>query len=685
MEDLVESILDYIRSDYTDYAIMINGEWGSGKTYFWNNKIKPKIESMQLNGKRYTAIYMSLYGISNLEEISKKIFIETTQLMDKNLKKFMDASGVKNIPEYAKTGLDMANFFGVTQNGDRIDYGQFFSTDDKVLCFDDLERANVDVIDILGYINNFVEHDHIKTIIICNEKELSTKLKNSNLEMKTFIATYLLDKENKLNIKTDKPMVERIRDTIEYVFDKANDYERIKEKLIGETFEYSPEFNYIINGLLMRYENCPDLIRFLRENTNLIISTFNKSGTRNLRILKHSLTNFKKIFDMVNKSYPNTNHRVLQTMLIFTIAISFEIKAGKITKDKFVNINNNEEYKAILVSSRVFMDNRQFYIKEFDNNYYYNFKAEYRFFKFIEIYVRTRIFDMKVFKEDMEAIINTVDTDKLPGYKRLLTEEYWKISDDQFSGVVTEVLDDVKNGRLELINVVKLFAYFAHFVRKGLIDYDMRTIKSVFLNGMNVSSLTSSYCPNVEEELASLAIEEDRSEDMEEILQHFNNINAQLEDKMYKEKAEEIFKYIPMKMEQFYDRFDKECMQVPIFRYYDVFQMFQRISCASNEDIVTIKEKLLDRAKRYGEKLLDELPNLKKLKQVMDDYIDGKEPTIKLVILQDFAEELGNVIQIYKAYEEKKRKECEIQSEAEDQSENENVVVSKNVNVLQGM
>lgn len=652
MEDLVESILDYIRSDYTDYAIMINGEWGSGKTYFWNNKIKPKIESMQLNGKRYTAIYMSLYGISNLEEISKKIFIETTQLMDKNLKKFMDASGVKNIPEYAKTGLDMANFFGVTQNGDRIDYGQFFSTDDKVLCFDDLERANVDVIDILGYINNFVEHDHIKTIIICNEKELSTKLKNSNLEMKTFIATYLLDKENKLNIKTDKPMVERIRDTIEYVFDKANDYERIKEKLIGETFEYVPEFNYIINGILMRYENYPDLIRFLRENTNLIISTFNKSGTRNLRILKHSLTNFKKIFDMVNKSYPNTNHRVLQTMLIFTIAISFEIKAGKITKDKFVNINNNEEYKAILVSSRVFMDNRQFYIKEFDNNYYYNFKAEYRFFKFIELYVRTRIFDMKVFKQDMENIINTVDTDKLPGYKRLLTEEYWKISDDQFSGVVSEVLEDVKNGRIELINVVKLFAYFAHFVRKGLIDYDMKTIKSVFLNGMNVSSLTSSYCPNVEEELASLAIEEDKSDDMEEILQYFDTINEKLREKMYREKADEVFKYIPMRMEQFYDIFDKECMEIPIFRYYDVFQMFQRISCASNEDIVTIKEKLLDRAKRYGDKLTEELPNLKKLKQVMDDYIDGKSPTIKLVILQDFADELSNVIKEYKGEEE---------------------------------
>ena len=86
MDDLVESILDYIRADYTDYAIMINGEWGSGKTYFWNHKIRNKIEAMQINGKKYTTIYMSLYGISNLEEISKKIFIETTQLMDKNLK-----------------------------------------------------------------------------------------------------------------------------------------------------------------------------------------------------------------------------------------------------------------------------------------------------------------------------------------------------------------------------------------------------------------------------------------------------------------------------------------------------------------------------------------------------------------------------------------------------------------------
>lgn len=646
MEELVESILDYVRSDYTDYAIMINGEWGSGKTYFWNNKIRNKIDTMKLNGKQYTTIYMSLYGISNLEEISKKIFIETTQLSDKNLRKYMNAHGQVTIPEYAKTGIDMANLFGISQSGDRVDYGKFFSTDDKVLCFDDLERANVDVIDILGYINNFVEHDHIKTIIICNEKELATKLKNTDLEMKTFIATYLLDKQGELG-DNDKPMVEKIQDKIEYVFDKANDYERIKEKLIGETFEYSPEFTYIINGLLMRYEENPELIRFLRENTAYIISTFNKSGTRNLRILKHALNDFSKIFEVTNKYYPNTSNVIMQTMLIFTIAVSFEIKAGKITKEKFKDLKDNEEYKALLVSSRVLIDNREFYIKEFDNNYYNNFKSDYRFFKFIEYYVRTRIFDMKLFKNDMEIIKNTIDISQLPAYKRLLTEEYWKISDEEFGGVINEILEDVNVGKIELIDIVKLFAYFSYFSKKGLLSEDLKKVKNIFFNGMNKASLNCKYCENVEKELQKINIGE-QSQEMEDILIHFNTLNEKLKDKFYSEKAENLFKCIPIRMNRFYELFDDEFMNIPVFKYYDPYQVFQRISCASNEDLMTIKEKLSKRYSTNKEELEPEIENIKQLKQIVDDYLKGKEPSIKIVILKEFSKELGNILDMYK-------------------------------------
>ena len=47
---------------------------------------------------------------------------------------------------------------------------------------------------------------------------------------------------------------------------------------------------------------------------------------------------------------------------------------------------------------------------------------------------------MRLFKENMETIRNTVDTENLPAYKRLLTEEYWKISDDQFAGIIQEIM-----------------------------------------------------------------------------------------------------------------------------------------------------------------------------------------------------------------------------------------------------
>ena len=207
MEELIECICDYVRKPYTDYAIMINGEWGSGKTYFWNNKLRNRLESISVNGKNYKTIYMSLYGINSLEEISKKIFIETNPMISKSLKKFVDNRHGNSIPEYVKTGLDMANLFGnMSYNTDKLDFSKLFAIDDKILCFDDLERANVDVIDILGYINNFVEHDGIKTILICNEKELATKFKNTNKEFKTFIASYILDKEGNLVTKEEKKL-----------------------------------------------------------------------------------------------------------------------------------------------------------------------------------------------------------------------------------------------------------------------------------------------------------------------------------------------------------------------------------------------------------------------------------------------------------------------------------------------
>lgn len=164
---------------------------------------------------------------------------------------------------------------------------------------------------------------------------------------------------------------------------------------------------------------------------------------------------------------------------------------------------------------------------------------------------------------------------------------------------------------------------------------------------MDKAWLNSEYTPNVEEELGKIALD-DVMDDMMEILEHFNILNLKLLEKQYIETAEQVFKCIPMKMETFYDLFDKECMDKPIFKYYDPYQLFQRISCGSNEDIVRIKEKLMMRAEKVDKKLLaPEVDNLKKLKGIIDDYRKGKVPSIKLVMLTDFANELEIILNEY--------------------------------------
>ena len=116
MKELIESIEEYIRKPYTDYAVMINGEWGSGKTHFWNNKLRKRLEVIKNKaGKAYKTIYISLYGINSIEEISKKIFLETNPVITKTLKKFAENTDGNVIPEYVKTGVDIANLYGTMQ------------------------------------------------------------------------------------------------------------------------------------------------------------------------------------------------------------------------------------------------------------------------------------------------------------------------------------------------------------------------------------------------------------------------------------------------------------------------------------------------------------------------------------------------------------------------------------------
>ncbi len=51
----------------------------------------------------------------------------------------------------------------------------------------------------------------------------------------------------------------------------------------------------------------------------------------------------------------------------------------------------------------------------------------------------------------MAEIQNTGENRNVPAYKRLLTEEYWKIPDEEFLKVINDIIKEIKSGKVELI------------------------------------------------------------------------------------------------------------------------------------------------------------------------------------------------------------------------------------------
>lgn len=646
MKELIESIEEYIRRPYTDYAVMINGEWGSGKTHFWNNKLRQRIEAIRnKDGQLYKTIYISLYGINSLEEISKKIFLETNPLMSKALKKFTDGSDGNYLPEYVKTGVDIANLYGVIQpTTSQQDFSKVFSTTDKVLCFDDLERANIDIVDILGYINNFVEHDGIKTILICNEKELAIKFKNNNIEMKTLVATMLLSEQGELakeTKETDKPIATILDDKIKSIFDRTNAYERIKEKLIGECFEYTPEYSYILNGMLVRYEYNPELSKFLKKEIATIINVFNKTNTKNLRVLKHALNDFEKIYNMTTYQYPNASRELMKTLLMFTIAIAFEIKVGGNVKQSFSNIESNEEYNSILYTSNLVNDETSYYIKEFDTRYFLNYKSDYRFFKFIEIYVRTRIFNEKVFHDNMEEALSQKETVKEAEYTKFLNGAYWKLSDLDFSILVDQVLFEVKEGKVNTRDFLKLFSVYKHLCEIGVVRYYVDEIKDRFLLGYKVALAVDL---NNKIDTPDMDTTDIKDEKLKEFAIECNSIKLKIYDQVLRDRVAELFNALVNNIDEFYRAVINEFATLPIFEKYEMTVLYDKLKVLSNYDMYNFISVVSTRYNGKESLLAQDKKNLIALADIIDVALKDTEPTIKTALQKSLAETIRSLV-----------------------------------------
>ena len=48
VEEIVDVVRDYLKDDLDNYAILINGGWGAGKTYLYENYLRDVVNEIEV-------------------------------------------------------------------------------------------------------------------------------------------------------------------------------------------------------------------------------------------------------------------------------------------------------------------------------------------------------------------------------------------------------------------------------------------------------------------------------------------------------------------------------------------------------------------------------------------------------------------------------------------------------------
>ena len=147
MNHINNVILEYVKAQDTNYAIMIDGQWGAGKSFYWRHTAKPMIEALTFaDNEHYKAVKISLFGIQSIDDL--KVEIYAPFLADKNVKK-------KKWTELGGHALSfIAKKIGLQDNKKVLVSVMSvlpINIKHRVFCFDDLERLNPNIMmDVLG-------------------------------------------------------------------------------------------------------------------------------------------------------------------------------------------------------------------------------------------------------------------------------------------------------------------------------------------------------------------------------------------------------------------------------------------------------------------------------------------------------------------------------------------------------
>lgn len=319
-DELVQVVRDYVNNDKAKYAVLITGDWGIGKTFFYENYLKDKIVGAgnKSNNKK-TNVYISLYGISSIEQLSKEIIINyfikgKLHRSDKNSKIYRQIGSIIGV---------FSKMFSFTYNGFTLDFASGYTGiengidfKDMIICLDDFERCNIQVNELFGLINNLVEHCNCKVIILADENNIGKIYANTNVEMKYL--TLLIGRKLCVDGKNDECIgsgtqsikqntIETLKKLNEEVYSENYIYRDIKEKVIGLTLKYESNVRDDFKAIIESVITSEGLLEKLLENKEEILECMDKCRTNNIRIMKIWLMNFEKIYKVIDWRIKNSD------------------------------------------------------------------------------------------------------------------------------------------------------------------------------------------------------------------------------------------------------------------------------------------------------------------------------------------------------------------------------------------
>ena len=305
MNKNIENFLnEYMINPDPQYAVFLKGNWGCGKTFFvnnWLNSYKKKIPEEQI----LKPVMVSLYGLSEIKQITAAInkalypiLCGRAAKVGKTLTKFLSAIVLKHEVDVDKDGNPD---FEIELGLDSVLL--LFSSEDnsvkkgKLLIFDDIERCEMPMKRLMGYLNYFVELCHSHLIIIGDERKMTD-------EQKIIFSDF-------------------------------------KEKTIGREFEISTN----VRSAIENFTEQEPTSEFIRKHITTIEKVFSMTDCQNLRILRQALWDFGRFEETMIEFTKESKYEHVMLHILGSYIISYCEYRGENHDllDKWVKYNCNWE------------------------------------------------------------------------------------------------------------------------------------------------------------------------------------------------------------------------------------------------------------------------------------------------------------------------------------------------------